>query len=168
MPSGVTVVNILIGVRITPRPSRQWIGDRQGHRRTDFDQKSVAYQVVEGTKNSPFFTTLESANQQGQDRGDKSYSSFYVFRLNQSAVLSLDWPKKIEENDDYISVARRLLYLDVAPAIGKLLDNWHDSLASEVNLQPLSANQATAGLTVAPPQGTLPPPTGLSAAKGTT
>ena len=117
---------------------RHWLsyaGDRQGHRRNEFDQKSIAYQVVSGDKNSPFFTTLESANQQGQDRGDKSYSSFYVFRLNRSAVLSLDWPKKIEEDDEYISVARRLLNLDVAPAIGKLLDSWHDSLPSMVGLK---------------------------------
>ena len=120
---------------------RHWIsyaGDRQGHRSSDFDRKSIACQVVLGEKGSPCFTTLENANHQGQDRGDKSYSSFYVFRLNKCSVLSLDWPKKIEENDEYISVARRLLYLDVAPAIGKLLDNWRSSLASEVNLQALA------------------------------
>ncbi len=119
---------------------RHWLsyaGDRQGHRRSDFDRKSIACQVVLGEKNSPFFTTLESANQQGQDRGDKSYSSFYVFRLNDHAALSLDWPKKIEEDDDYISIARRLLYLDVAPAIGKLLDACSTSLAGEVGLKEL-------------------------------
>lgn len=134
---------------------RHWLsyaGDRQGHKRQDFNEKSVAYGVISGDKNSPYFTTLESANQQGQDRGDKTYSSFYVFRLNDSAALSLDWPKKIEENDEYISVARRLLYLDVAPAIGKLLDTWHASLASELGLDALSPNGKPA-LTLAKPSG---------------
>jgi hypothetical protein len=123
---------------------RHWLsyaGDRQGHKRVDFEPKSIAYEVVLGERNSPCFTTTESANQQGQDRGDKSYSSFYVFRLNNHAVLSLDWPKKIEENDDYISVARRLLYSDVAPAIGKLLDCWHSSLSAEVELKDSQSGQ---------------------------
>jgi hypothetical protein len=126
---------------------RHWLayaGDRQGHKRVDFDSKSIASQVVSGVRSSPCFTTLENANQQGQDRGDKSYSSFYVFRLNDSAALSLDWPKKIDEEDNYISVARRLLYLDVAPAIGKLLDRWHGPLAAEVGLKDVSVAQGTA------------------------
>jgi hypothetical protein len=125
---------------------RHWLayaGDRQGHKRVDFDHKSIASQVVSGVRSSPFFTTLEKANEHGQDRGDKSYSSFYVFRLNDHAALSLDWPKKIEEDDSYISVARRLLTLDVAPAIGKLLDRWHGPLAAEVGLKDASAARGT-------------------------
>jgi hypothetical protein len=117
---------------------RHWIsytGDRQGHKQIDLNDKSVAYQVLHGDLNSSYFTTLENANKSGQDRGDKSYSSFYVFRLNDHAVLSLDWPKQIQEDDEYISVARRLLYLDVAPAIGKLLDSYNKPLASEVGLK---------------------------------
>jgi len=116
---------------------RHWLayaGDRQGHRKVDFDKDSIAAKVLSGEKSSPCFTTLERANQEGQNRGTTLYSSFYIFQLNKSAVLSLDWPKLINEDDDYISVARRLLYLDVAPAIGKLLDHWHGPLASEVEL----------------------------------
>jgi len=119
---------------------KHWLsyaGDRQGHKNAPFGAKSIACQVVLGEMNSPYFTTLENANQQGQDRGEKSYSSFYVFRLNDHAALSLDWPKKIEENDEYISVARRLLYLDVAPAIGKLLNAWRTPLSAEVGLTDL-------------------------------
>jgi hypothetical protein len=89
---------------------------------------------VHGDLNSPYFTTLGNANKAGQNRGDNAYSSFYIFRLNDHAVLSLDWPKEIPENDEYISIARRLLYLDVAPAIGKLLD-CYKSLAGEVGLK---------------------------------
>jgi hypothetical protein len=118
---------------------RHWLayaGDRQGHRKMDFDNRSIAAQVLAGSQNSPCFKTLQLANKDGQDRGTDLYASFYIFRLNDHAVLSLDWPGKIEENDDYISVARRLLYMDVAPAIGKLLDEWHGPLAKVVELQP--------------------------------
>lgn len=152
---------------------RHWLsyaGDLPGHKRQDFDEKSVAYGVISGGKNSPYFTTLETANQQGQDRGDKAYRSFFVFRLNDNAVLSLDWPKKIEENDEYISVARRLLYLDVAPAIGKLLDTWHESLACEVGLKALASKSLPCESAVnGKPSAPLPKPptkegTGASAA----
>ncbi len=121
---------------------RHWLayaGDRQGHRKFDFDKKSFAAQVLSGETNSPCFKTLAFANKEGQDRGSDLYSSFYIFRLNNNAVLSLDWPKQIQEDDDYISVARRLLYLDVAPAIGKLLDKWHGPLATEVEMQSCSS-----------------------------
>jgi hypothetical protein len=116
---------------------RHWIsysGDRNAHTRVDFGEESIAYKVIVGEKASPFFTSVESANQDGQKRDDGSYSSFFVFRLGPNAVLSLDWPGKFEEKDTYISVARSLLYLDVAPAIGKLLTSWHHSLAAEVDL----------------------------------
>jgi hypothetical protein len=132
---------------------RHWLayaGDRQGHRRVDFERSSIASQVLSGDKNSPYFTTLEGANQEGQDRGDKSYSSFYVFRLNDHAVLSLDWPKRIDENDEYVSVSRRLLYLDVAPGIGKLLDLWHGPLAAEVGLREMHEAAASLQRSVGP------------------
>jgi hypothetical protein len=127
---------------------RHWLayaGDRQGHRKVDFDKNSIAARVISGEKNSPCFTTLERANQEGQNRGSTLYSSFYIFRLNNNAVLSLDWPKQIDEDDEYISVARRLLYLDVAPAIGKLLDHWHGALAAEVELE--SSSVGTGAMT---------------------
>lgn len=152
---------------------RHWLsyaGDRQGHKRQDFNEKSVAYTVISGEKNSPYFTTLETANEQGQDRGDKSYSSFYVFRLNDNAVLSLDWPKKIDEDDEYCSVARRLLYLDVAPAIGKLLDSWHESLACEVELTALTPKGGPALPSENPVNGkpsvTLPKPPPMAQIQG--
>lgn len=145
---------------------RHWLsyaGDRHGHSTSDFDQTSFAYKVVLGDENSPFFTTIESANKHGQKRGDKSsYSSFYVFRLNDNAVLSLDWPKKIEEADHYISVAGRLLHLDVAPAIGKLLDSWHTSLAAEVGLKPASIKR----LAIPPPTGSVVSPIASRSAAG--
>jgi hypothetical protein len=152
--SRVTI--IVFGIRSDGKyVGRHWLayaGDRQGHRRVDFEKTSIASQVLSGERNSPYFTTLEGANQQGQDRGDKSYSSFYVFRLNNHAVLSLDWPKKIDEDDEYISIARRLLYLDVAPGIGKLLDLWHGPLPTEVelmdSLQEVAGTSSVQGISV--------------------
>ena len=116
---------------------RHWLayaGDRQGHKQIDMTTESIAYKVVHGDLNSPYFITLGSANRTGQNRGENAYSSFYIFRLNDHAVLSLDWPEEIKENDEYISIARRLLSLDVAPAIGKLLD-CYPALATEVGLK---------------------------------
>ncbi len=116
---------------------RHWLsyaGARRSHTKQKFDETSVAYQVLSGGKNSPYFTTLKHANRDGQNRGERSYSSFYVFRLNEYSVLSLDWPGKIDEQDQYVDIARGLLHLDVAPAIGKLLDHWPSPLASEVKL----------------------------------
>jgi hypothetical protein len=116
----------------------------------------VAYKVLIGDLNSPYFTSLKSANQSAQNREDNqnrdkkhtSYGSFYVFRLNDHSVLSLDWPNEIEEEDEYIRIASRLLYLDVAPAIGKLLDSYKEPLAREVGLEEWAI--ATRGASVAP------------------
>ena len=50
---------------------RHWLayaGDRQGHRKVDFDENSIAAKVVSGEKNSPCFTTLERANQEAEQR----------------------------------------------------------------------------------------------------
>jgi hypothetical protein len=136
---------------------RHWIaytGDLEGHRKFDFDKKSIAARVVSGEEKSPCFRTLERANAEGQNRGSTPYSSFFIFRLNNNAVLSLDWPKKIDQDDRYISVARRLLHLDVAPAIGKLLDQWHGALAAEVELQSSSAGTSGSTTATSPaPQG---------------
>ena len=139
---------------------RHWIayaGDRQGHKQKDLDATSVAYKVLIGDLNSPYFTSLKSANQSAQNREDNqnrpdakpnSYGSFYVFRLNDHSVLSLDWPNEIEEEDEYIRIASRLLYLDVAPAIGKLLDSYKEPLAREVGLEEWAI--ATRGAVAAP------------------
>lgn len=121
---------------------RHWIsysGPRQSHKNTDFGSESIAYKVLSNANASPCFMTMQAANEQGENRDDQTYSSFIVFRLNNDAVLSLDWPGKIEEADPYVNVARSLLYLDVGPAIGKLLDHRAASLAREVRLTPLRA-----------------------------
>lgn len=120
---------------------RHWIsysGQRQSHTRRDFTPASIAYQVLSGQTNSPCLTSMATANKEAQDRGRQSYSSFLVFRLNDHAVLSLDWPGKIEEHDPYVDTAITLLQLDVAPAVGQLLDRWPTPLSTEVQLEPLA------------------------------
>ena len=126
---------------------RHWIsyaGQRDSHTKRDFTADSIAYKVLANELNSPYLTSMESADKGGEDRGNKHYSSFFVFRLNECAVLSLDWPAKIEEHDPYINIAKALLQLDVAPAIGQLLDRWSGSLGKEVKLESISQAQPTA------------------------
>jgi hypothetical protein len=96
----------------------------------DFPSDSTAAQVLSGARNSPAFKPknaqkhdADKANKEqdrGKDRGVRPYGSYIVFRLNSKAVLSIDWPMEIESatDDPYITAMRRLLTLDVAPAIG--------------------------------------------------
>jgi len=53
---------------------RHWlsyVGDLPSHKRSDFLEKSIAYQVVSGEKNSPCFTTLESVKTSKGRIGEK-------------------------------------------------------------------------------------------------
>jgi hypothetical protein len=126
------------GDRVVGRHWISYAGPRQSHKNTDFGADSIAYKVLSNANASPCFMTMQAANEHGENRDDQTYSSFVVFRLNDTAVLSLDWPGKIEESDPYVNVARSLLYLDVGPAIGKLLDHRERSVAREVKLAPLT------------------------------
>jgi len=129
---------------------RHWInyaGRLPAHRKLDFPEDSIAYQVICGTKESPFFTTVASANAAGQDRDgaqkqervpkERSYKTFFSFRLNHHTVLSLDWPGELQEDDPYIALARDLFYLEIAPAISELLPLWSGNVEQAVGLDPL-------------------------------
>jgi hypothetical protein len=50
-------------------------------------------------------------------------------------VLSLDWPGQVTEDSPYISIARELVHLDVAPAIGRVIDNWPEGLPKAIKLK---------------------------------
>lgn len=156
--SRVTV--IVFGTKSGQPVGRHWIswaGPQQSHTKRDFDKDSIAYQVLSGQKESPYFTSIERALKEGQEREIiASYSSFFVFRLNDNAVLSLDWPGKLKAHDAYVNVAKSLLQLDVAPAIGDLLDKWSGDIAAEMNLAPL-APSTEAGLAPPGPLTPLPP-----------
>lgn len=130
---------------------RHWItyaGHRQNHKKNDFGTDSYAYRVASGQENSPYFSTMEAASKHGEDRNNPSYSSFLVFQLNECAVLSMDWPSRIKEQDSYIDVANALIHMDVGPAIAKLLKRRVKPIAGEVGLGTLltgPSNLATIG-----------------------
>lgn len=137
------VTLVVFGSRSGEAVGRHWIsyaGHQQSHTKRAFGPQSIAYQVLDNQKESPYFTTIERGNKEGETRGstESSYSSFFVFRLNDSVVLSMDWPGKHEVQDPYVNVAKALLQLDVAPAMGELLDKWSGEIASEVGLEPLA------------------------------
>src|SRR3989442_415115 len=93
------ITAVVFGRRDAEIIGRHWIsysGQRQSHTKRDFTDKSIAYQVIASQKNDPCLTTMADANKEAQDRGQQLYSSFLVFRLNENAALSLDWPGKID------------------------------------------------------------------------
>ena len=128
---------------------KHWInysGRLPAHKQAPFPEKSIAYQVVSGAKESPFFITVETANKTAQDRGEGSkqeqagsYSTFFSFRLNDRAVLSLDWPGQLDEDDPYVNIAKDLFYLQIVPAIADLLSLWQGNIEQTVNLDPLAS-----------------------------
>jgi hypothetical protein len=124
------------------RRGGHWIsfaGRLPAHRTKPFDTDSYAYQVLTEELQSPCFKTAEEANKEGQERGGVGrYYSFILFRVNDRAVLSVDWPGKVEENDPYILIVRNLFYLEVRPAVFDLLNMWSGDLEQEIGLRSYS------------------------------
>ena len=54
--------------------------------------------------------------------------------MNDRAVLSVDWPGKLEEKDPYILIVRNLFHLEVGPAVAELLNTWSGDLEQEIGL----------------------------------
>lgn len=115
-----------------------YVGQLKPHSNLEFDRSSIGYKVLCGECESPYFTTAEKTKSEGQHRTDPSYRPFITFRLNDSAILALDWPQELKETDKYVVSAQALFYSRVAPAITHILDNWPRPLASVVGLEPLS------------------------------
>lgn len=101
---------------------------------------------------SPCFTTIEQANKDAQNRPiGQSYNSFITFRINQSAVMVLDWPGALAEKDPRVTIAQGICHQDLVPAIKDTLEKWSGSLEREVGLQCLAETlRATSGTTAAP------------------
>lgn len=120
---------------------RHWCsysGRLPAHRRDPFDSTSYAYGVLTGSLPSPFFTNSDLANREAQQRSGGRYYSFVVLRINEHAVLSVDWPEELEETDPQMRIVRDLFYLEVVPAIIDVLACWRGSLAAEVSLSSLT------------------------------
>jgi hypothetical protein len=119
---------------------KHWIsytGSLPAHKPKNFDGTSIGYDVLTGAKQSPYFFSGKSAKDEGQDRGEQSYRPFFTYRLNNSAVLSLDWPEDLKENDEFVKRAKDLFQTDITPSIAAVLDHWSKPLQEEVELKPL-------------------------------
>jgi hypothetical protein len=131
---------IVFGLDDNKIVGRHWIsyaGHRESHKKADFGSDSIAYKVLTYQTKSPCFISMEDANKEGENRVNMIYNSFFVLRLSEGAVLSVDWPGEIKEQDPYVEVARSLLYLDVGPAISKLLDLLSVPVSKKVQLDPM-------------------------------
>lgn len=116
-----------------------------------FDQSSVGYRVLKRQLESPYFTTKALAQEGGQKRADdQSYRPFITFFLSDSAIMALDWPEELKEDDDYVRAARSLFNSDVTPAITEILRVWPRPLADAAGV-PIFGNKqaATAQVPVA-------------------
>lgn len=137
--SRVTI--IVFGKRGTDIVGKHWISDSgplpSHNTLQEFNIKSIGYQVLTGALPSPHFATLETANQQGQERGSGSYRPFLSFRLDSNTILAIDWPADLKEPDHYVKKTKDLFQMDLAPAIGSLLSHWDGAPASAMNLDPL-------------------------------
>jgi hypothetical protein len=126
-----------------------------------FDETSVGYKVLKQELESPYFTTKEIAEKEGQTRaGDPSYRPFITFRLNESAILALDWPEELKKDDHYVEAARSLFYSAVTPAITEVLSHWPKALDDAAGVPQLQANApqsaAKAALVPAPAPPVVP------------
>ena len=102
-----------------------------------FPENSVGYKVLMERLRSPYFTDSATASKDGHDRAEKEDRPFITFRVNSEAVVSLDWPKTMSEDDAYVRLAKDTFHSDVCPTIAELLSLWEKPLQSEVGLKPL-------------------------------
>ncbi len=120
--------------QVEGRHWKPYSGTLAAHRNIPFDDKSIACQVLQGKLRSPFFTTSKSADKDAQNRSSFTYSSFMVMRINDSAVVSLDWPVELKEKDPFVQAIGETFHLDIVPAMRQLLEHWNGSLANAVGL----------------------------------
>ena len=162
--SRVTVIVYgLLGGKITGKHWIHYEGQLTPFRTNQsFDEASIGYQVLSGALQSPYFTTTKTAQTAGQRRADDpAVRPFITFRINDSAILALDWPASLDEEDPYVKAAREFFDRDISPLISEVLDRWVGPLAAVVGLEPLPANGPhLAAPVVAAPEVTaaLPPP----------
>jgi len=103
-----------------------------------FDNSSVGFKVLQQRLESPYFTTQETAEKQDQKRsGDSSYRPFVTIRLTDNAILALDWPEELKEDDDYVQAARSLFNSIIAPSIAEILSLWPRSLCEAAGVPSL-------------------------------
>ena len=97
-----TVIVYRLGANDTEAVGKHWIsysGQLTPYAKEKaFDQGSIGYKVLMQTLPSPYFTIKEIAEKQGQNRPeDASYRPFITFRLNDNAIMALDWPEELRK-----------------------------------------------------------------------
>jgi hypothetical protein len=99
-----------------------------------FPDYSIGYKVLSEEYVSPYFSTAEEAKKVGVARADPTYRPFYTFRVNNHAVLAVDWPNELSEEDPYLIRAKETFHTEVTPAIASLLQAWGTALPKVVSL----------------------------------
>jgi hypothetical protein len=122
---------------------KHWIsyaGPLESHKKTvAFPENSIGYKVLTEQLPTPYFTdSLTASAKDGHARAEQEDRPFYTFRLNGDAVVSLDWPNGMKEDDAYMRLARDTFHSDVCPTIGELLTFWKTPVQAEVGLRQLS------------------------------
>jgi hypothetical protein len=135
------VTIIVFGVEGGHVVGRHWLkyaGRQPDHRTRQFDDQSIAFRVLSEQCPTPYLAHTKDTAKQGQERGPRSYHAFYAFRLNEYAVLSLDWPGDLSEDDPYLRIARDFFHTELNPAITDMLSRWPVSPCAEVDLGTLA------------------------------
>lgn len=122
---------------------RHWIsysGDLRRHKDRHFTNDSIGYKTLIGQVPDDIrdnYWTTSDAEKRGQELGkNQPYVGFFCFRVNDHAVLTLDWPDKIEidpRDSPYVKKSVVLLRSDIIPSIGALLAHWSRPLSEEID-----------------------------------
>ncbi len=117
---------------------KHWIkysGKQPKHRTKQFDETSIAYKVLIEEYHSPFLAHTKDSSQAIQNREARSYHSFYAFRLNEFAVLSLDWPGHLEADDPYIQKTMEFFHIHLNPLIDEILQEIKPQAEKDLNIE---------------------------------
>lgn len=132
---------------------RHWLsysGDLRRHKDRQFNKDSIGYktlndQIPDDIKDN-YFTTPD-AEKRGQKFGNQPYMGFFCFRINEYAVITIDWPKKLEKDpreNPFVAKCILLLRSDIIPSVEAILAHWSKPLSEEVALKgPVSPDPAT-------------------------
>ena len=123
---------------------KHWIsysGALEAHKKTvPFPENSVGHRVLMEELPSPYFTdSLTASAKAGHSRAEKEDRPFYTFRVNREAIVALDWPHAMKEDDAYVRLAKDTFHSDLCPIIAEVLEGWTTPPQREVGLQPFPA-----------------------------
>jgi hypothetical protein len=136
---------------------RHWIriddANRPFQATSDFEEDAIAAKVLSGKETNPRYVPDLSKEKEMPKRDNKGnrYKSFTVFKINDSCVLTIDWPKEkiLRESEGYekvVNFTNIFFFEKICPYLKKLFECWKGDLPQEVYLVNLSedANAANA------------------------